>query len=172
MLVAAAAVIALVFFLRDRNITLRYRPLILILQRLRHWLAALRLGATRRTTSVRHILSRGLRRLLPVPDRRQVPWRFLRINALPPREQIRYFYLSTVRRAADEGVPRDKSETPSEYARDLQAQWPDAGEEIEALTESFLEARYSAHPFQREDIDPVKKIWKRVRRAIRRRLGS
>lgn len=171
-LVGAAAVIALGYFLRDRGVTLQYAPLVRLLQRIQLWLGKLRRGAAERTVVVRRAWRRRLSRLLPSPGKSPAPWRFFRVNALPPRDQIRYFYLSTVRRASDEGVPRQSNQTPSEYAGDLRSQWPEAREEIDALTESFVEARYSARTFDREDVGPVKEIWRRVRRHIRSRLGS
>lgn len=170
LLVAAVAIVALIFFLRDRGVKIGYEPLLRAWARLQQWLRRLLQGVARQTAGARNLLRRQLDAIRPQADSRSRPWRFLRVNALPPREQVRYFYLSTVRRAADEGVPRAKSETPSEYARDLQAQWPEAGEEIEALTEAFVEARYSARPFEEEELNPIKKIWKRARRAIRRRF--
>lgn len=168
----AAAIIALAYFLRDRGFSPHYAPLIRLLEQIRLWLSNLRRGARRRTSSVRQALRRRLRTLIPSTSDTSVPWRFFRINALPPRDQIRYFYLSTVRRARDEGVPRQKSQTPAEYAGDLRHQWPEAGEEIDALTHSFVEARYSKRTFHAEDIGPIKKIWKQVRQQIRRRLGD
>lgn len=169
-LVAAVALIALIFFLRDRGVTLQVEPLARLLAVVKEWFRRLRSGAARGATTVQSSLRRGLAALRPGGDRSRAPWRFLRVNALPPREQIRYFYLSTVRRAADEGVPREGSETPSEYARDLQAQWPEAEEEIEALTGAFLEARYSPRDYEPDEINPIKEVWKRVRRTIRSRL--
>ncbi|MFW6098291.1 MAG: DUF4129 domain-containing protein [Chloroflexota bacterium] len=170
-LVAAVALVALVFFLRDRGITIHSETLERVWIRLKQWFARLWSGASRGASTVQRSLRRSLSALRPGGDRSRAPWRFLRVNALPPREQIRYFYLSTVRRAADEGVPREKSETPSEYARDLQTQWPDAEEEIEALTGAFLEARYSRRDYEPEDVNPIKEVWKRVRRTIRHRLN-
>jgi hypothetical protein len=95
------------------------------------------------------------------------PWNFIRLNALSAREQIRYFYLSTVRRAGERGVPRDRSETPSEFAADLKENWPEAEGDIEALTDAFLHARYSRQEI--EDVSPVKQTWKRVKSSLRRR---
>ena len=46
-------------------------------------------------------------------------WRFLRVSNLSPRDQLRYFYLSTIRRAADKGVKREAADTPNEYAENL-----------------------------------------------------
>lgn len=171
LLVAAAATIALVYFLRDRGFVLHHTSFARLLQRLLDWLTTLRSGAAERATTVRTALIRRLHRLIPADAATRTPWRFLSVNRLPPRDQIRYFYLSTVRRAADEGVSRENSETPSEFARDLRAQWPGASEEIDALTGAFQEARYSGRHFEKEEVDPVKKIWKRVRRTIRHNWG-
>jgi len=171
LLVAVVALVALIFFLRDRGVSLRYEPLARFLKLVRRWLAQLRDGLAQQTAGARRVIRRRLQALRPLRDGSSAPWRFLRVNALPPREQIRYFYLSTLRRAADEGLPRDKSETPTEYAQDLQDQWPEAGEEIDALTAAFLEARYSRRRYQPQDVNPVKKVWKHVRRTIRRRLS-
>lgn len=170
MLVLAVALVALLFFLRDRGVRLQIEPLTRLVNQLRAWLQRLWLGAARGAATVQRSIRRSIGAIRPGGDPSGAPWRFLRVNALPPREQIRYFYLSTVRRAADEGVPREKSETPTEYLRDLQAQWPEAEEEIEALTGAFLEARYSPRNYEPEDVNPIKQVWKRVRRAIRHRL--
>jgi hypothetical protein len=171
-LVAAVAIVALIFFLRDRNIRIDYQPLRHVLARLRHVLARLLGRLAQQTAGARGMIRRGIEALRPAAGPAAPPWRFLRVNSLPPREQIRYFYLSTVRRAADEGLPREKSETPVEYAEELQAHWPEAEEDIGALTEAFLEARYSRREFEVEEVNPVKQLWKRVRRTIRHRLSS
>lgn len=94
-------------------------------------------------------------------------WRFLRVSGLSPREQIRYFYLSTVRRAGDRGVKRPSAGTPSEYVEDLKENWPEAEEGLEELTDAFLKARYSDKAISEEDIPPVKNRWKEVRRELR-----
>lgn len=169
-LVAAVALVALTFFLRDRGVTIHSETLVRVWRQLKQWFTRLWSGAARGASTVQSTLRRSLSALRPGGERSRAPWRFLRVNALPPREQIRYFYLSTVRRAADEGVPREKNETPTEYARDLQAQWPDAEKEIDALTGAFLEARYSPRDYEPDDVNPIKEVWKRVRRTIRHRL--
>lgn len=97
------------------------------------------------------------------------PWRFIRVNALSPRDQIRYFYLSTVKRAAEQGQPRHPDETPLEFADDLKTGWPDAETEIEELTEAFLRARYSREAIEKEDVSPVKQQWRQVKNRLRRR---
>ncbi|MBX3056636.1 MAG: DUF4129 domain-containing protein [Anaerolineae bacterium] len=96
------------------------------------------------------------------------PWRFIRVNALSPRDQIRYFYLSTVKRAAEQGQPRHPDETPLEFADDLKTGWPDAETEIEELTEAFLRARYSRENIEKDDVNPVKQQWRQVKNRLRR----
>ncbi|HRQ41728.1 MAG TPA: DUF4129 domain-containing protein [Chloroflexota bacterium] len=96
------------------------------------------------------------------------PWRFIRLNSLSPRDQIRYFYLATVRRAAEQGKPRDPDETPLEFAEDLKTGWPDAEAEIEDLTEAFLRARYSRENIEKDDVNPVKQQWRQVKNRLRR----
>lgn len=98
-----------------------------------------------------------------------VPRRFIRLNALTPRDQVRYFYLSTVRRAAEKGVTRRPAVTPLEYARDLTENWPEAEVDLESLTDAFVEARYTPRPVTSEYVPAVKRIWQRVKAAVRRR---
>jgi hypothetical protein len=89
---------------------------------------------------------------------------------LPAREQIRYFYLSTVRRAAQAGQARNPNQTPLEYRRSLDLQFPDLEPDLSGLTDAFLEARYSAKPLQAEDAQVAKTFWQRLRAALRARF--
>lgn len=93
--------------------------------------------------------------------------RFFRINALSPREQVRYFYLSTVKRAADRGVERGAGQTPVEFLENLQEEWPDSAESTQDLTDAFLHARYSRQDVG--DAGSTKQTWKRVRSSLRKR---
>jgi hypothetical protein len=95
--------------------------------------------------------------------------RFLRINALSPEEQVRYFYLSLLRRASAQGIVRPPSQTPGEFAGRLSAHVGDAGPDLNALTSAFIEARYSGHHVERERLNPIRAHWQRVRDALRRR---
>jgi hypothetical protein len=95
------------------------------------------------------------------------PWRFIRVGGLPPREQVRYFYLSVVRRAAGQGVQRQPSQTPGEFVRDLETQWPEAELDVEALTQAFVIARYDATEITTDEAREAKSIWQRVKQALR-----
>jgi len=88
-----------------------------------------------------------------------------------PRETVRYYYLSLVQRAAATGTPRRNHQTPEEYSRRLEEQLPDAEVDVEAVTEAFVEARYSAHEIDQAYVVEVRPHWQRVRQALRRRRG-
>jgi hypothetical protein len=95
------------------------------------------------------------------------PWRFIRLGGLPPREQVRYFYLSTLRRAADQGIARRPAQTPHEFVRDLEQTWPEAELDVEALTGAFVTARYDAAEISPDEARQVKSVWERIKRALR-----
>lgn len=85
-----------------------------------------------------------------------------------PREQVRRYYLAAVEEAAEEGAPRQASQTPSEFANDLAANWPESDQDIESLTEAFLDARYSAREIDEEDATAARGAWRRLAEAFRR----
>ena len=172
LLVTVVALAAVFFYLRDRGYTAEVRSLARWWRAVQSWLQRLWRGAAKQTGALGKVIRARLRPGTGAAGKRAPAWRFIRINALSPREQIRYFYLSTVRRAGEKGVERAQNETPSEYAQDLSRHWPDAEREIGALTSAFLEARYSPRRFDREEVNPVKRVWKRVRSALRRPAGA
>jgi hypothetical protein len=88
---------------------------------------------------------------------------------LPPRELIRYFYLSTARRASQAGQSRAPGETPFEYRSTLDQQFPELEPDLEGLTDAFVEARYSQRPVRREDALAVKPLWQRIKAVLQRR---
>jgi hypothetical protein len=164
------SIIAITFFLRDRGVRLNWGVLQGVGRGLANWVRALWRDTAEYATDFRH----SLRARLQNQSQKETaaappPWRFVRLNALSPRDQIRYFYLSTLKRASDQGVPRRQAETPLEFAEDMKSNWPEAEGEIEELTEAFLRARYSPENLAKEDVNPVKKQWKRVKSRLRRR---
>ncbi len=94
-------------------------------------------------------------------------WRFVNPRNLAPRQRVLFYYLALVRRGSDVGIPRQPSQTPSEYAHTLSADIPQLNEDIDSLTESFLEARYSQHEVTEGQASVVRRYWDRIRRAIR-----
>jgi len=160
-------IIAFVFFMRDRGIKLNSTHLQRLWLTLKLWWQQLRQGINEQMQDIQG----GLESLFtqkPEETTKQSPWRFMRINDLSPREKVYYFYLSTVKRADQKGVPRQKSETPLEFADDLKSNWPDAEQEIDELTDAFLQARYSPASIEDDDVTPIKKQWKRLKASLRK----
>lgn len=169
------AIIALLYFLRERDERPERQVVVRLWERFKAWLRAQWDSLRARATAVRlELATLRPKRQKHADATASQPsrWRFIRVNALSPRDQIRYFYLSTVKRAGQRGVKRTRSETPLEYVDDLRSAWPDAEEELEELTDAFLWARYSPRPIEKEDAGLVKRTWQQVKSNMRRRRES
>lgn len=172
-LVAIAIVIgALAYVLGKQGIALNWATLRrawqILLLRLRNWWQGVRHLASSAQISFSRKGTSGAEE-----QARRQPWRFIRIGGLPPREKIRYFYLSTVRRAGEKGMTRRPSQTPLEFVQDLESAWPEAELDVEALTEAFVTARYDAVEISEPVAKDVQSIWERVKKALRgRRRGT
>ena len=170
MVVLGMVVAALVFVLIGRKYNISLAQMVTAAwQQLRAWWMALRAGVEERTEIVRQELALRRERKAAAQATGQ---RVMRVNALTPREQIRYFYLAAVRRAADRGVERKPNETPAEFLDDLKDEWPDLSAESEQLTDAFLHARYSKKPVEEDNVGDVKQTWRRMRKSLRKRRGS
>jgi hypothetical protein len=97
------------------------------------------------------------------------PGRFLSLRRLPPRELVRYFYLSTLRRAARAGQPRRPAQTPYEYEAEMNRTLPELEPDLSGLTGAFMTARYSPQPVQAEEAQAAKSFWQRIKEALQRR---
>jgi hypothetical protein len=97
---------------------------------------------------------------------------WLSLRALDPRQKIYFFYLAMVRRGGEQGVARNPSQTPSEYAATLENALPSASEDIDSITEAFVEARYSRQEVDSSKAESVKAIWGRIRNALQDKSKS
>lgn len=100
------------------------------------------------------------------------PWRFVRLLGLSPTARARYFYLSTLRRAAQAGVARAPAQTPLEYEQTLAERLPTAGAEIDDLTASFLRARYAPTPLEEPAASRAQSAAARIKQHLRRLGGE
>lgn len=138
-------------------------------QKLQGWLQRLR----RHTTTL--LEKRHARLRLPtflrdaLPPSLEVARRFIRLRALTPTERTRYYYLSTLRRAAKQGVARQPHQTPNEYEPLLSKHLPEVTEDIHQLTQRFLQARYSALPITTEEEAAIRAFWQQIKRALIKR---
>jgi hypothetical protein len=123
------------------------------------------------------IWGRGIQQRMPGPSRRELDMTtvgaalsgLFSLRRLPPRELIRYYYLSVVRRAGQAGLPRGRHQTPYEYQTDLEQHIPDLEPDLSGLTDAFVVARYSDHHLDKSDAETVKPLWQRVKTILRAR---
>ncbi len=108
---------------------------------------------------------RNLRASATGPDR----WQFLNPRRLQPRQKVIFFYLAMLRRAGEAGTPRQPWQTPDEFSGKLKAAVPDETDDIAALTDSFLDARYSPRDVTPERADQTRTIWERLVSVLRAR---
>lgn len=85
-----------------------------------------------------------------------------------PREQILFFYLSILHRAQQQGFARRQPETPFEYEPTLEAHAPEAQTEAAALTQTFVQARYSLQEVSEADVQHAKEEWERIRQNLKK----
>ena len=124
----------------------------------------LRSGTCRAGVRLREEIARRLAGRSRAPAR--APWRFLSLRRLSPRDRVRYYYLSVVRRSAQQGFGRPPARTPLEYEETLRRELADVAEDVHALTEAFVEARYSAHDVAPQYARVLQGVWRQVRKAL------
>jgi hypothetical protein len=105
------------------------------------------------------------RRIFPRTD-------WIRLRSLDPRRQVYFFYLAMVRRSGEQGLPREPSQTPSEYASTLEKALPSAGEDVDALTAAFVEARYSRQEVDAAKAKTARTTWGHIRRVLQDKLKT
>ena len=94
--------------------------------------------------------------------------RFVNPRKLSPRQQVQFFYLAMLRRSGERGLPRRAAQTPYEYARTLKSQLLDVDEDVTAMTDEFIEARYSRHEITPEKVGLVRRAWEHIKQALKR----
>ncbi|MFQ5577295.1 MAG: DUF4129 domain-containing protein [Anaerolineae bacterium] len=100
----------------------------------------------------------------PPPAQHRRLW----LGAMPARERILYYYLSTLKQAGPAGAVRQKHHTPAEFAPRLSRVIPGMEAEVDLLTGAFVRARYSRHSFDHEQAAVVKVVWRQIRAALKR----
>ena len=167
-IILAAIVLAIIYLVRNRDIRVRRGNFVHWWRRFKVWLRI----QWRRLFKQIQFVGDEIRSTLAAVNRPMVTspfiWPLIRLRSLSPRDWIRYYYLSTVKRAGDRGVERQEGETPSEFLSDLKENWPGVSDEAGELTEAFIKARYSGQLIVEADAEIVKPSWKRLRDIIRR----
>jgi len=92
---------------------------------------------------------------------------FANPRSLPPRQKVIFYYLTLIRRSSQRGLPRKANQTPHQFEQTLRTSLPEVENEIDALTDSFVEARYSRHEIDGEKVNILQEFWKRVMTTLR-----
>jgi hypothetical protein len=165
---AAIIVFALIQFVRQHDTVLEA----LRRSRIANWLILawqwLYRNADKTRLSLSQAIAEGWENLLArLEGTRSLPrpgW--ISLRSLDPRRRIYFFYLAMIRRGAEEGLTRRPSQTPSEYAVTLEKALPTVGEDIDSITEAFIQARYSRQIVDSSKAELVKTTWGRIRQAL------
>jgi hypothetical protein len=80
------------------------------------------------------------------------------IKRLPPRQAMILTYLDWVRWNKKNGLPRQSSQTPLEYAETLNKKWPGLENDLTAFTADFITARYSRQDFDATQLDEAQDL--------------
>jgi hypothetical protein len=101
---------------------------------------------------------------IPAESRRSRTFNMRRASA---RQKVIFFYLRLVERGKQEGVERRPAQTPIQYRETLEQTLPEVEGEIDGMTASFMEARYTRHVIPEEQAGVVQNFWKRILQALR-----
>lgn len=91
---------------------------------------------------------------------------------LSARERVIQLYLSMLDEAQESGLRRQASQTPYQISQQLTASLPDVTPELSDLTESFIEARYTQHLVEEQQLSPLRQEWEKIKKAIRQIAGQ
>jgi hypothetical protein len=93
----------------------------------------------------------------------------LMLGRLPPDEQVRYFYVSTLESAAEHGIRRRPGETPHRFQGRL-AESVDSEDEaaVARLTAGFVRIEFARRSTEVEAVPLLKRAWTQIRGALTR----
>jgi hypothetical protein len=167
-LFVSTVALAAIFFLRGRGIRIELGRLARIWEQLASWFNGLWITVSGRVQAASTTFAKRLSVIRAKTPNSPWKWPLVRVGRLPPRAQIRFYYLAMVRRANEGGIARRVSDTPLEYASQLEGDLPESEEDVKSLTNAFLRARYSRERVDKTDITPARSAWKQLRKALRK----
>ncbi len=135
---------------------------------LRTWSQRLSAWWRRLRGQVSRVVTAGVNRLQT--RRSQQPLqpgrRSFNLKRMDPRQQIIYYYLNILEMSTQKGLSRKPSQTPYQYSQELRQQLPEAADELQDLTTTFVEARYSPHPVEARQAKAASSWWERVKNRL------
>ena len=93
----------------------------------------------------------------------------LMLGRLPPDEQVRYFYVSTLENAAEHGMRRRPGETPHRFQARLEEMVESEDEAAAAeLTAGFVKIEFAHQSTEAAAVPVLKRAWSQIRSALGR----
>jgi len=162
-------VFSVTYYLRQNQALLdqlKRTPLLHLVGKFWHWLAGWLRGVNENLSAAVRASREQLRKRSPFRTG-QRGWNLRALRRMSPRERVQFFYLAMLRRGKERGLPRRPGQTPYEYARRIAPKVPDVEPDVSALTQEFIEARYSLHEISSQQASRVQQYWNRIRKALR-----
>jgi len=91
---------------------------------------------------------------------------------LPPRQAVILTYIDWVQWSKTQGLRRKIHQTPIEFAQIYRESFPDAKKEIDSITHTFILARYSRQPINKEQAQAIRKSLSIIKDIFRMSLTS
>jgi hypothetical protein len=82
---------------------------------------------------------------------------------LPEVASVRQVYRQLLRWAAAGGYPRQISQTPGEYSEKLAGLLPEAGGDLDLITQRYMRARYGAFLYTGDELKELSEAWHRLK---------
>ncbi len=154
-------------FNRDLSEELRrFRPVNWFVSAWHQFIAAFRKTNRSVGTFIQNSLKR-LRKFTPNMNDHGSAWEYVNPRRLNPRQKVIFYYLALVRRAKEAGLQRQEHQTPYEYATSLTTNLKEEKANVDAMTEAFIEARYSRHNIPSKTARRAESIWETIRHVLR-----
>ena len=85
---------------------------------------------------------------------------------------VREIYQHLLWHGARLRMPREESETPSEYAVRLGKNIPDGKEPVNEITDLYIDVRYGEHQTEEKKTDEANSIWDKLLNFFKGKEGS
>ena len=85
---------------------------------------------------------------------------------------VRKIYRHLLREGKDSGIPRQKHETVTEYARRLEKYIPAGTGQVDTITDYYTDVRYGDINLQEQKVDRANTLWGNVRNLLRSLRGA
>ncbi len=93
--------------------------------------------------------------------------KIMHTRSLSSREKVILFYLNLVELGSERGLARRPNQTPHQYEQRLSEALPEMEPELNSLTDTFIEARYSQHAVEDSTAQQAGSLWEQIKDILR-----